>query len=95
MQGRMVYSRICPSIKKYVDSNSWVFATLEYTHKFEINISVNRGLVKEKQRCDMAIMKKALEYSSSVSDLRPLSRIKLCFQVYSISEIYSANGNEC
>ena len=69
-----------------------MYAILKYNSKHNIMLSVDHGVMKGKKAGDCSIMSKALEYLSSVSDLRSINRIILLFQVSSLSDICSANG---
>ena len=79
-------------IEKYIECHSWVYAILKYNSKHNIRLSVDHGVMKGKRAGDCSIMSKALEYFSSVTDLRSINRIRLLFQVSSLSDICSTNG---
>ena len=79
-------------IKKYIEGHSWVFAILYYNNKHNITLDVDHGILQQKRKNDKSIMSLASTYYTKVADLRAINRIRLSFQVHSLSEICSANG---
>ena len=81
-------------IQKYIEGHSWVYSILDYNDKNNIVLTVDHGLLKSKRKEDCAIMSKALDYFTSVTHLRSINRIRMSFQVHSLSEICSADGKQ-
>ena len=79
-------------IKKYIEGHSWVFAILDYNNKHNITLDVDHGILHQRRKNDKSIMSLASTYYTKVADLRAINRIRLSFQVHSLSEICSANG---
>ena len=60
-----------------MDKHSWVFATLEYNHEFEVDVSIKHKTVIHKRLGDRSIVIIASSTYDSVTELKSINRVQM------------------
>ena len=79
-------------LSKYVSNHSWLFATICYNFKHNIQISSQHAELEPSRVNDKSIMSCALTLFSNSTDLKAINRVRCQFGVVHVSEIIQADG---
>ena len=78
----------------YIDKHSWIYMVLDYNHQHNISINAQHQVIQGQRTNDVAIMTAASFLYQHASTLKSINRVRQRHKCHSLSEIYSADGNE-
>ena len=79
------------TLKKYVSTQSWVFATIDYNHLHNISINICHDTLCSQQVNDQSLMSLAAKYTTNTTELRAINRVRMLFNVIHLSDVTMAN----
>lgn len=82
-----------PKIKKWIERHSWIYAILEYNHDNNISINCPHATFEPQRKRDKSIMSCVSDFTSDVSELKSINRVRQYHGVIHLSDIASADGN--
>ena len=79
-------------IKKYIGTNSWVFAVIEYNHRHNITIYAKHKTLEAQRTGDKTIMTTAAKYYKDTAELKLVNRVRQGNKYIRLSNIYLADS---
>ena len=80
------------TIKKYIDTHSWVFAVIEYNHRHNITIHAKHKKLKAQRTGDTAIMTAVTMYYKDTAKLKSINMVRQGNKCIILSDICTVDG---